>query len=83
MTQNMNTNGIDPTAAVTPITLPLTPVEFGVVVALTGIGISAMTNNVQMAKQYQAILDTDAAEGVAYSAFEKMLAALTAQTEGA
>lgn len=84
MTQNPTNTGITPLAAVSSITLPLTPVEYGVVVALTGLGISAMTGNVPMGQQYQDILSADHTEGVAFSAFEKLIAALETVTgEGA
>lgn len=77
---NTNNNGTTPLAAVTPITLPLTPVEYGVVVALTGLGISAMTGNVRMGQQYQEILHAEHTEAVAFSAFEKLVNALETVT---
>jgi hypothetical protein len=77
MTQH---NGVDPLAHVQPIALPLTPTEFGVVVALTGLGMSAMAGNVPMGKQYQGILSDEHTEAVAFSAFEKLVAALETVT---
>ncbi len=75
----MTTNGVNEHAEVHQITLPLTPLEFGVVVALAGIGLSAMTNNVEVAKQYQAMLNTPETEPVALSAFQTLLDALAQQ----
>ncbi len=73
------TPAVVPQTAVGTVSLPLTPLEFGVVVALAGIGLSAMTNNVEVAKPYPAMLNTPETEPVALSAFQTLLDALAQQ----
>lgn len=72
------------TPALTPgcsgVMLPLTPTEYGVVVALAGIGLSAMSENGEMASRYREILNTADTAEIAFTAFEKLVMALEAVT---
>jgi hypothetical protein len=72
-------NGVSPLAAVATVTLPLTPVELGVVVALAGLGLSAMTGNRQSAEDYQRILANPDVAPVAHQAFAALVSALETQ----
>lgn len=71
-------NVVSPVSEVRPVPLHLTALEYGVLVALAGIGLSAMTSNTELAQQYRAILERPETADVAFAAFEKALGALTA-----
>jgi hypothetical protein len=73
------TPAISPLAAVATVTLPLTPVELGVVVALAGLGLSAMTGNRASAEDYQRILANPDVAPVAHQAFAALVSALETQ----
>ena len=67
---------VSPLAAVSTVTLPLTPIELGVVVALAGLGLSAMRGDVLNGQKYQTILSNDEIAPVAESAFAALVQAL-------
>lgn len=75
------TAAVSPVSAVTPITLHLTPVEFGVVVALVVIGISVMTSNKETLEKYREILTSADTQGAAFTAFETLVNTLETVTE--
>jgi hypothetical protein len=75
-------NAVSPLAAVSTVTLPLTPIEIGVVVALAGLGLSAMTSNRQMADEYRRILANPDVAPVAHQAFAALVSALETQGVG-
>lgn len=72
------------TPALTPeqpgVMLPLTPTEYGVVVALAGLGISLMTENRETLDSYREILTSADTSDAAFTAFEKLVQALDAMT---